>query len=108
MIVRKNQTAGFRKRPLQMRDRAMGFWFCSGRLFTPFVTGPRRALFSGYSMTPQTPITALPKTCHPQAIRRGWLKHLDVNMSDDSSSQAILSSGHLQLAAHTASIGADE
>ena len=102
MIVRKNQTARFRRRPLQMRDRAIGFWFCRARLFMPFVTGPRRALFSGYSMTPQTPVTALPKTCHPQAVRGGWLKDLDVSMSDDSSSLAILCSGLLKVATHTA------
>jgi hypothetical protein len=102
MIVRKNQTARFRKRPLQMRDRAISSWFCRGRLFTPFVTGPRRGAFSGYSMTPQTPVAAVPKTCQPEAIRRGWLKDLNVNTSDDASSLAILCSGHLQVATHTA------
>jgi hypothetical protein len=39
------------------------------------------------------PVAALSQTCHPEAIRQGWLKDLNVNTSDDGSSMAILCGG---------------
>ena len=44
------------------------------------------------------PVAALSKTCHPEGIRRGWLKDLNVNISDDGSSLEILCGGRLQVA----------
>jgi hypothetical protein len=38
------------------------------------------------------------KTCHPEAIRQGWLKDLNVNSGNAASVQAPLCGGHLQVA----------
>jgi len=43
-------------------------------------------------------IAPLPRACHPEAIRPGWLKDLNVNSGKAASVQAPLCSGHLQVA----------
>ena len=43
-------------------------------------------------------IAPLPRACHPEAIRQGWLKDLNVNSGKAASLQAPLCGGHLQAA----------
>jgi hypothetical protein len=43
-------------------------------------------------------IAPLPRACHPEAIRQGWLKGLNVNSGKAGSVQAPLCSGHPQVA----------
>jgi len=45
-----------------------------------------------------SPIAPLPLACHPEAIRQGWLKDLNVNSGNAASVQAPLCGGHLQVA----------
>jgi hypothetical protein len=49
-------------------------------------------------MTPLVAIAPQLNASHPEAIRPGWLKDLNVNSGPRASPQAILCSGHLQVA----------
>ena len=49
-------------------------------------------------MTPLIAIAPQLNACHPEAIRQGWLKDRNVNSGKHASPQAILCSGHLQVA----------
>jgi hypothetical protein len=56
-------------------------------------------------MTPLIAIAPRRNACHPSAIRQGWLKDLNVDSGEHASPQAILCSGHLQVAILRAAAG---